>query len=86
MVFSAYTVVLVAGVALAMATDASAAPLDGGVPAAEVDRIAAMLGDGPFAFGPTIDDRAVWEKLGEQNATPAWWPTPGSCSPSRCRS
>ncbi len=33
-----------------------------------VAAIAAMLGDGVFAFGPRIDDRAAWEKLGQDPA------------------
>ena len=68
MVFSVYTVLLIAGAAIGLAACAAAAPLDGGVPDAEIDRIAAMLGDRPFAFGPSIEDRAAWEKLGKHKS------------------
>ncbi len=46
----------------------AAEPLLGGVPQSEIDRVAAMLGDKPFAFGPAIGNREAWDKLAKHKA------------------
>lgn len=41
----------------------AAVPLEGGVSPERIQAIGAMLGDGPYGFGPQITDREAWQRL-----------------------
>src|SRR5689334_13477297 len=60
----AYLIVVLCVSGAARAAD----PLEGGVDPKRVAEIAATLGERPFAFGPTIDDRAAWDRLAKHKA------------------
>lgn len=69
-----FTVFTVAVLVLSSATLSAAPaapttkPIEGGVPAARVAAIAALLPEAPFAFGVPIEDRAAWQRLASHPA------------------